>query len=55
MFSYVFDVAAATRQDASNAACRERGRAFGGLFLFISLFHEHKTATMVGNWNKWGY
>lgn len=38
-----------TRRPEADAACRERGRAFRGLFLFISLFHVHKTTTMEAN------
>lgn len=37
------------RRRQEDAACREKGRAFRGLFLFISLFHVHKTTTMEDN------
>lgn len=37
------------KRSQGDATCREKGRAFRGLFLFISLFHVHKTTTMVDN------
>lgn len=47
--SNVSDVGSDVRRRESDAACREKGRAFRGLFLFISLFHVHLTTTMVDN------
>lgn len=40
------------RRKRRDAACRERGRALRGLFLFISLFHVHKTTTVGDKWRS---